>query len=108
MKRALVPVSIFIAIGVLACCLYLFSPLCKRTTTLRVSIIAESTKGQETGYIALITNTGVLPVVVGRCETVSDAMQPDIRVGDAVQLWRTRDSTWETIFRRDECRLVPT
>jgi hypothetical protein len=103
MKRSLVLVGIILAVLVAACFLYRFSPLCKRTTTLRISI--ESV--EETGYRASLTNAGVLPVLVGRCETVSDAMQPDIQVGDVIQLWQTRDNTWTTIFKRDKCQLVP-
>jgi hypothetical protein len=62
---------------------------------------------QETGFRAQLANTGILPVLVGRCETVSDAMMAGVDVGDVIQLWNSKDGTWKTIYKRDECHLVP-
>lgn len=85
---------------------YLLSPLCRSTRTLRVSIQGGEDSSVH-GYRAVIVNSGYLPVLVGRCETVSDAMSPDIRIGDVLQRWRREDGTWMTVAERNECGLVP-
>jgi hypothetical protein len=83
---------------------YRLSPWSKRTTALRVDLSVEDPKGHR----AILVNDGHLPVVVGRCDTVSDAMQPDTRVGDAIQRWDTGRGIWVTAYQRSDCKLVPT
>jgi hypothetical protein len=57
-------------------------------------------RGQE----VVIQNGGYLPVVIGRCETVSYARDRDSVVGDVIQRWRPEDNRWETVFSRRECK----
>ncbi|HYG99517.1 MAG TPA: hypothetical protein VD837_10335, partial [Terriglobales bacterium] len=41
-------------------------------------------------------------------ETVSDAMERDVRVGDALQRLRAESGKWETVLDRSGCQQVPT
>ena len=78
MRRLFWPICfITLALAVVGL-LYRVTPLSKRTGPLRASVAAENG-----GYRAIILNDGFLPVVVGRYETVSDAMEKDITVGKA-------------------------
>jgi hypothetical protein len=86
---------------------YLVSPASHNTHGLRVVVETEITAPQVTGYRAKIMNEGLLPVFVTRCETTSDALYRDIRVGDALQR-RQFTGAWETVVHRNSCATVPT
>jgi len=77
MKRVLTAFAIVVVLLLLVSLAYRLSPWSKRTASLRVELSLEDTKGRR----AMLVNDGYLPVVVGRCDGVSDAMQPDTRVG---------------------------
>jgi hypothetical protein len=104
--RALKKLSLltsFLVVGaVVTSAIYRLTPLSKRTKPLRVFI----TTGHG-GYQAVVINRGFLPVVVGRCETISDAMEKDVTVGDVMQRLHRGDGSWENAVKRNECRLVP-
>src|SRR5580700_11111401 len=101
MKRTLGALTGVASVVVLLGVAFWFSPLSKRTASLRLELTAEDTKGHR----ATLVNDGYLPVVVGRCDTVSDTMQPDTRVGDAIQRWDTERRTWVTVYHRSECKI---
>ena len=104
MKRVLTVFASVVVLLFLMSLAYRLSPWSKRTTTLRVDLSAEG----QNGHRAILVNDGNLPVVVGRCDTVSDAMEPDTRVGDAIQRWDTERGIWVTAYLRNYCRPVPT
>jgi hypothetical protein len=93
-----------IAIAFLASAAFCLSPLSRRTASLRVELSVEG-KG---GHRATLVNDGYLPVVVGRCDTLSDAEESDAKVGDAIQRWDTQSRTWVTTYQRSACKVVPT
>lgn len=78
---------------------YRLSPWSERTSSLRIELSAEPPNGQR----AILVNDGFLPVVVGRCERLSDANQPDTTVGDAIQRWDNERAVWVTVYQRDDC-----
>ena len=96
LKTLLVVVTTVMVLGVA----YRLSHLSRDTTSLRVDLSIE----YPNGHRAILFSDGYLPVVVGRCHTVSDAQQPDTRVGDAIQRWDTERGIWVTIYQRSECR----
>ena len=100
MKRSLTVFTTLVVLLFLVSLVYRLSPWSNRITSLRVEVSVEDPKG----YRAILFNDGYLPVVVGRCHTVSDAQQPDTRVGDAIQRWDTERGIWVTIYQRSECR----
>ena len=59
------------------------------------------------GERAFIVNDGFLPVFVGACESVDDAMDHEIVVLDAIQRWRSDLNSWDTILDRERCEVVP-
>ena len=102
MKQPLALICL-VALGLLIVgAIYLVSPLSRRTRPLRVLVTND-----HGGYRAILVNRGLLPVVVGRCETISDALEKDTRVGDVVQRSQSGSSSWENILKRNECRVVP-
>jgi hypothetical protein len=104
MKRAL---AVFIAVVLtlfLVAFTYRLSAWSKNTTSLHVELSTE----YPAGHRAVLVNNGYLPIVVGRCDAVSDAMQADTTVGDAIQRWDTERGIWVTVYQRSECKLVPT
>jgi hypothetical protein len=104
MKRVFTVLASLVVLLFLLSLAYRLSWWSKRTTTLRVELSIEGPKGHR----AILVNDGYLPLVVGRCDTISDAMQPDTRVGDAIQRWDTQRGIWVTAYQRSDCRLVPT
>lgn len=95
-----------IAVSVMAAA-YLLSPLSQRTNALRILVETKAESGA-TRYEAVVVNDGYLPVFVGRCETVSDVMQRDVRVGDVLQRWQPESGRWETVLDRHHCQLIVT
>ncbi len=87
--------------------LYRYSRLALRTNTLITHVATESVAPQVIGYRATVTNSGYLPVIVGRCETVSDAMERSVTIGDALQRWEGQSIGWRQVVNRNECRTVP-
>ena len=100
MKRVLTAFATVVVLLLLVSLAYRLSPWSKRTASLRVELSLEDTKGHR----AMLVNGGYLPVVVGRCDSVSDAMQPDTRVGDAIQRWDIQRGAWVTVYQRSVCR----
>lgn len=52
---------------------------------------------------AMLVNDSYLPVVVGRCNGVSDSERPHTTVGDVIQRWDIQHGDWLTVYRRREC-----
>ncbi len=107
MKRS---TAVFFAIAVALPVLairYLASPLSSGTRHVRVSLNKLEVAPGVNGYQAILVNEGLLPVYISRCETLSDAMAPDVLVGDAIQRWQQPD-TWTILVQRSDCKLVPT
>jgi hypothetical protein len=104
MRRVLKALIVVVAMVLLVGLAFWISFFSRRTATLRVELSDENPKGHR----AVLVNDGYLPVVVGSCDTVSDAMRPDTRVGDAIRRWDTERGIWVTVYQRSECRLVPT
>lgn len=107
MKRALLFGSLAVlALSVIGL-IYRISPLSKRTSNILIRVNVLTPAPNALGYQVSIENDSYLPVVIGRCETVSDAMYRDTVVGDAIQRWQPEDNSWKTMFARNECRTVP-
>jgi hypothetical protein len=100
MKRVLKVFGTVVVLLFLVSLAYRLSPWSKRTGSLRVELSVEDLKGHR----AMLVNDGYLPVFVGKCDTVSDAMQPDTTVGDAIQRWDIQRGVWLTAYQRSECR----
>ena len=49
-------------------------------------------------YDAHITNFGILPRRIERCEFVTDAFAPGVSVGYRVQQWNTASLRWQTVL----------
>jgi hypothetical protein len=97
------PVLRVLGIGTIALALfvllYRFSPWSRRTASIRVELAAQPPNGQQ----AILVNGGVLPVVIGRCDRLSDANQPETTVGDAIQRWDKERDLWLTVYQRSDC-----
>ena len=106
MKRILLTCGVVMGALLAAFVAYRFSPFSRSTKSLRVAIVTEQAAEGVTGYRAIVENVGFMPVVVGRCETVSDAMERNIVLGDDIQQ-RKQNGQWETTLSRHQCRLVP-
>lgn len=92
-------VAILLLIGVA----FTLSPLSKQTASLRVEVVVVGVEGPQ-GHQAILVNDGYLPVVVSRCNSVSDNVgEKDTRVGDAIQRWDAEHSIWVTAYERREC-----
>ncbi len=104
MKRILTLSGLLVAGVIVVFLLYLRSPLSKRTDSLRIELIPES---DGNGYHAALVNKGLLPIFVGRCDTISDAMQPDTTVGDWIQRWEPTERQWKTVYKRSYCEVIP-
>ena len=102
MKQLLLAIFFTAVAASVAASVYRLTSASRRTQPLRISIVAH-----DGGYQAIITNVGTLPVLVGRCATVSDAMTKNTTVGDAVQRWNKQTNSWETIWKRNKCEVVP-
>lgn len=89
--------------ALLIACVYFLSRLSKSTRTLRIFVESVPVTGQR----ASIVNDGFLPVFVDTCETVSDAMEHQIVVLDAIQRWRSDRNSWDTVLKRERCDVVP-
>jgi hypothetical protein len=100
MKRVLAVFVTVVFLLFLTSLAYWLSPWSKRSTSLRVELSVEYPHGHR----AILVNDGYLPVVIGRCDRVSDANQPDTTVGDAIQRWDAERGIWVTVYQRSECR----
>ena len=60
-------------------------------------------------YDAHITNFGILPRRIERCEFVTDAFAPGVSVGYRVQQWNTASLRWQTVLdaASEYCRPYP-
>ena len=83
----------------------------KRTTGLRVELIDDTPYGDApnvTRFRAGLTNRGYLPIVIGECQTVSDAMEAQTTVEDGLQRWDAIRGSWVMVVDRSTCEIIPT
>ncbi len=100
MKRSLTKPSLVLMIALVFLALLAIHVL-YRSGPVRLDV---KSVGDGKGVQVTIQNGSYLPVLVGRCETVSDASYRDSVVGDAIQRWRPEDDRWETVISRKECK----
>jgi hypothetical protein len=106
MKRPLVAIAlaVIVVIGAVG---YGVSAFANRSDALRVKLASEKLNPKVVVYRASLVNDGYLPVFVGRCERVNDAMGRDVVVGDEIQRWDVGRGAWNTIAQRTGCDRVP-
>jgi hypothetical protein len=102
MKRSLMKISLVLIIALVLFALLAIHVL-YRSGPVRLDV---KSVGDGKGVQVTIQNGSYLPVLVGRCETVSDANNRDSVVGDVIQRWRPEVNRWETLFSRNECKSV--
>lgn len=111
MRRRWILTILFVILATCVALAYRFSPLSRRTTTLRVQLAVDTPYGDTPNakrFRAVLANDGYLPVVILECETVSDAMEAKTEVVDGIERWDPNRGAWATVLDRRACEVFPT